>query len=139
LDILAKTIVAEAASEPLDGQVGVAWVAKNRSRLWNRTIREICLQPKQFSCWNQDSKTASPVLLRRMAACSVDTSPEYLAAVGVAASVMVGTIPDPTLGSTHYHTVDAPPGAAEWPPYWAKAPNMIPTVRIHAHQFYKET
>jgi spore germination cell wall hydrolase CwlJ-like protein len=56
VNYLAATLVGEARGEPIEGQVGVANVILNRARASNVSIKEICLAPEQFSCWNhQDS------------------------------------------------------------------------------------
>uniref|UniRef100_A0A336MH48 CSON001617 protein n=1 Tax=Culicoides sonorensis TaxID=179676 RepID=A0A336MH48_CULSO len=56
LDVFAKTVYAEARGEPEEGQRWVAWVIKNRADMkrdyWGYTIKEVCLKPGQFECWN---------------------------------------------------------------------------------------
>lgn len=56
IDILARTIYGEARGEPWEGKIAVAWVVRNRAERggwWGDTIREVCLKPWQFSCWNE--------------------------------------------------------------------------------------
>lgn len=55
LDVMTATVWGEARGEERIGQVAVAWVIRNRAenpRWWGRNIREVCLKPYQFSCWN---------------------------------------------------------------------------------------
>jgi spore germination cell wall hydrolase CwlJ-like protein len=52
--IFAATLYAECRGEPAEGQRWVAWVIKNRAR-HGRSIREVCLAPAQFECWNSGS------------------------------------------------------------------------------------
>lgn len=51
------TIVGEARGEPIEGQIAVGWVIKNR-QLHNpnryRDYRDVCFEHLQFSCWNED-------------------------------------------------------------------------------------
>ena len=55
--VFAKTIYAEARGEPEEGQRWVAWVIKNRAGInksyWGgNQIKNVCLHPGQFECWN---------------------------------------------------------------------------------------
>ena len=55
IEALTLTIFGEARGEPLEGKAAVASVVMNRVKHPDRfadTIRGVCLQPKQFSCWN---------------------------------------------------------------------------------------
>ena len=55
-DVVIETICYEAMSEPLEGQVAVARVIRNRAVNRRLTFEEVCLQPYQFSCWNKGTK-----------------------------------------------------------------------------------
>jgi hypothetical protein len=53
-EALTLTIWGEARGEPLEGKAAVASVIINRTKHPDRfadTIRDVCLQPRQFSCW----------------------------------------------------------------------------------------
>ncbi|MDZ8119355.1 cell wall hydrolase [Pontiella agarivorans] len=50
--IVSYTIYAEARGEDYEGKRAVASVIATRARLLRRTMAEICLHEKQFSCWN---------------------------------------------------------------------------------------
>lgn len=50
---LVATVWGEARGEPIKGQIAVAQVIKNRSIKKKRSIKDIVLEPKQFSCWNK--------------------------------------------------------------------------------------
>lgn len=52
--ILTKTLLGEARGEGREGMIAVAAVIKQRMINRKMTLREVCLQPKQFSCWNSD-------------------------------------------------------------------------------------
>ncbi|MEI6890892.1 MAG: cell wall hydrolase [Pontiella sp.] len=57
--ILSYTLYAEARGEPYAGQKAVASVIHTRSRKLNLPMVDVCLQTKQFSCWNSLSKVPS--------------------------------------------------------------------------------
>ncbi|WP_372798074.1 cell wall hydrolase [Pontiella sp.] len=50
--IVSYTIYAEARGEPYEGKRAVASVIATRALMLRRTMAEICLHEKQFSCWN---------------------------------------------------------------------------------------
>ena len=57
LIVMAKTMWGEARGEGYNGLVAVGWVIQNRCERggwFGNTIREVCLKPYQFSCWNND-------------------------------------------------------------------------------------
>lgn len=49
---MAVTVYGEARGEPLEGQVAVAYVIRNRAATRKQTISEVVHAPFQFSCWN---------------------------------------------------------------------------------------
>ncbi|CAG0903292.1 unnamed protein product [Darwinula stevensoni] len=56
-EIVKKTIYAEARGEPLEGQIWVAWVIRNRAdanrSYWGGSrLDDVCKKPGQFECWN---------------------------------------------------------------------------------------
>jgi N-acetylmuramoyl-L-alanine amidase len=54
LSALRLTIYGEARGEPVEGQIAVGCVIRNRreSGRWGDTFRAVCLAASQFSCWN---------------------------------------------------------------------------------------
>lgn len=50
--VVAKTILGEARGESKQAMKAVAAVIKVRAKERNMSYREVCLQRKQFSCWN---------------------------------------------------------------------------------------
>lgn len=62
LNYLVCTVYGEARGEPIEGQIAVANVIKNRAYASQKTYKDICLAPRQFSCWNQDDPNRSSVL-----------------------------------------------------------------------------
>jgi N-acetylmuramoyl-L-alanine amidase len=64
-EILALTLWGEARGETAEGQIAVANVITNRFRRQlgrYKTIKDVCLEPKQFSCWNKDDPNREKML-----------------------------------------------------------------------------
>lgn len=133
IDVLARTVWAEARGEQLAGQAAVAWVVKNRSRdakrRWPRTIAEVCKQRLQFSCWNPGDPN-----LQKLLTVTLDVE-SFARAHGIVTLVLANEIRDYSKGANHYHTTKAPHGAQHWPPTWAVA--MEKTAQIGAHEFLR--
>ncbi len=55
-DIVTLTIAYESSGEPFEAQVQVANVIRTRAIERGLTPQQVCLQPKQFSCWNKGAK-----------------------------------------------------------------------------------
>lgn len=119
IELLALLIAAEADNQPLDGKVAVACVPVERLRRgrWGRTLRQVILQPYQFSTFNGSHwkrfgiRIGAHIMLAELAINNLCNSP--------------------TNGATHYHTADILP-------VWAKSPAMIRRGQIGAHLFYQE-
>lgn len=61
LNYLFCTLFGEARGEPIEGIIAVANVIKNRAYAAQKVYKEICLAPKQFSCWNVDDPNYSQI------------------------------------------------------------------------------
>jgi hypothetical protein len=94
-DLAIRTIVGEAAREPILGQLGVAQVIKNRIRdgSYGKTAGEVVLAPKQFTPW---STRASELLAIR------PDNPAYQQAALAWQAVKGGTVPDVTGGALNF-------------------------------------
>lgn len=121
--ILALAIYREARSEPVAGKLAVGHVILNRVRdsRWPDTVRDVILQPKQFSAFNKND-SQSTVFPK------ADNDAAWEACVAAAQQVLGGD-PDITNGSNHYFadTID--------PPDWANPSKH--TLTIAHHIFYK--
>ncbi len=126
LTVLAMTILGEAEGECDLGKLAVGWVVRNRSMdlRWPETAKEVCLQRKQFSCWNQ----GSPRLKAMKAPTKWTTERAWEECFLAAVSAEYGMGIDPTNGANHYHTTSVEP-------YWAN--NDMVTLRLGDHIFYK--
>lgn len=124
-EILAKTVYLEARGEPTDGWRGVAFVIMNRAKLnkayWGgRLVRDVCLKPYQFECWNPEQNH------------TIDDSSLYKRIKQITDLIYdKKDLDDPTSGSDHYNN----PSIENPPPDWTK--NCNKTVKIENHQFYK--
>ncbi len=134
--VLALTCWGEARGEPRDGQIAVCWVIKNRAAYRRQTIQEVCLAKAQFSCWWGEDANAQALRRRaqRVLAGDIVPDPSWLTLLTLAYQVLVGIIPDPTLGGDHYLTQTLYEG--EDCPAWAKT--MPVAVHIGAHVFLKD-
>lgn len=133
---MALTVWAESRSEPVEGQVAVAWVIKNRAARRRQTIQKVCLAPWQFSCWWEDSKNAGLLALRaeRMLEGRIMPEPKWLELLQRCHQVLIGAIPDPTGFADHYLTTSL--YQSEDAPAWAR---VLPvTVTIGRHTFLKD-
>jgi len=107
-----ETIIYESASEPLEGQIEVSKVIRNRARLRRKTFTEIVFQKKQFSCNNH--------LKNRREYSILEWNTAYKAWLLSIVSKSKATM---------YHTVDSKP-------YWVDSCEYLYTIKNH--KFYKE-
>lgn len=101
--IMALTLYYEAAGESFAGKEAVASVIWNRSHGDVDAIEDVCLTPKQFSCWNPGGKA--------LAAYAGETMPKGKAwadCKAIALRTIHGTF-KPTGQWTHYHTTAVNP------------------------------
>ena len=131
VDVMAKTLYGEARGENLSGIEAVACVIMNRHKVasskgdywWGKTVKEICLKPFQFSCWNIGDPN-----FKKIRAVPAD-DPVFDMCLRVSQRAMLGFLPDITHGATHYHTKTSHPA-------WAR--HLIPVEEIGNHLFYRE-
>jgi spore germination cell wall hydrolase CwlJ-like protein len=126
LEILARTIYGEARGELYEygivSLIAVANVALNRRRKnFASTIRDVCLAPLQFSCWNKNDPNLDKVK-NVTADCCIFRKCLY-----VAENVLEDRWPDLTDGCDHYHNRDLKP-------YWAAY--LKPKRIFGRHYFY---
>lgn len=147
----AATLVGEARGEGYEGMQAVINVAVNRLdspvTWWHRqdgdgipddTLAAVCLDPLQFSCWN-DGKQRGKKKDPNYDSCLSLADPErffdnlaipaYARAVSIVLRALHGDLPDITKGSTHYH-------AKAINPSWAKGKN--PALALRNHLFYND-
>lgn len=128
IEIMAKTIYGEARGEysknGLKALEAVGHVIMNRSVAASANISDVCLKPKQFSCWNRNDPN------RKIIEGLTITDPIYRICFIVAKAIICGEIHDITGGANHYYST-----RSKTVPYWAKGKKS--TVKIGNHIFFK--
>ena len=115
-DIVAATLILEAGGEYATGSMeAVNEVIRNRAAKRKLTTRQVCLQRKQFSCWNSGRIDQLLAKAKR--------HPRFSEAM----AIVNGSDTNYT-GADHYH-------ADYCNPYWASS--MKKTCVIGKHIFYK--
>ena len=104
LTMLALCVWGEARGEPNLGKSAVAHVVMNRWRLgtFGKTLRDVLLKPKQFSCFNADDPNRKKML-------KIKASETWNQCFNAALGAYGGIDTDPTGGATHYCRVDSNP------------------------------
>ena len=127
-DLVIRTLIGEAAREPIEGQAAVVGVIRNRmneGRYGGKTAADVVLAPKQFEPW----QTRRSELL----SYSPD-SPVYKRAASVVDGVFGGQIPDYSGGATHFLNPDIVMQRRGGSlPAWANGE----TARIGGHAFFR--
>ena len=125
VDVLARTLWAEARGEGVTGMRAVACVVRNRAnnpRWWGRSIVDVCLKPWQFSCWNHNDPNRAKLL-------SVGQSDrQFQQALDAARETVAGRLPDLTRRADHYHTKAVRP-------LWSRG--VTPVVTLGNHVFFR--
>ena len=96
--IVAATILAEARGEGETGMKAVGQVILNRSRGRNLPCEAVCLQPWQFSCWNN----TKPVL-RQIEGLMSESEAATSCALAIAAFICSGVDVLPCFSYNHYY------------------------------------
>ena len=117
MDIVASTLILEAGGEYHEGSMqAVHEVIVNRSHQRKLASWEVCLQRKQFSCWNSGKINKLVAKAKR--------HPRWREAMAIIQSPLTNY----AKGADHYH-------ADYCDPYWNK--HMKVTAKIGRHIFYK--
>ncbi|VAX02315.1 hypothetical protein MNBD_GAMMA20-1854 [hydrothermal vent metagenome] len=129
LRCLALNIYFEARSEPINGQLAVAFVTINRveDRRYPKTLCGVVWQKRQFS-WTHDGKSDRPQEQRAWKQAQMVA--RFIFTKYLALPEKVRRIMDRTNGALHYYA----PKLAD--PYWAKA--KVVTFAIGGHVFLVE-
>lgn len=98
MDIVPLTIWREARGEGPEGMLAVACVIRNRAskpKWWNADPERVCLQRRQFSCWNDSDAN-------RDLYPSAGDAPTWTQAVNAWKLANDGQTADPTNGACFY-------------------------------------
>jgi spore germination cell wall hydrolase CwlJ-like protein len=109
-DVLLATMAwGEARGEQPPGILAVMWVAKNRSDKRNRALKDVLLQPRQFSCFNPGDPNYEKLFAARV------LEPEaWGVCLGISRLLLGGHTLDPTGGALNFYSHSIPP------PRWAR-------------------
>lgn len=110
IEVLALTIYGEARGEPVEGQIAVGNVIRNRvaAASFNTTkesYRTICLKEHQFSCWNETDP--NKIILFELAEKLISGLKfpfEMRQQVWVAKGIVSGDVKDNTKNAKNYLT-----------------------------------
>ncbi|MFO0147886.1 MAG: cell wall hydrolase, partial [Microcystis sp.] len=113
------------------GKIGVGYTVINRVSIaqargdywWGNTIREVCLKPYQYSCWNANDPSRAVIIAVRPGNRIFDRC------LVIARQVIDRAIANPVRRSTHYYATYI---AA---PDWTRGKN--PYVQLGVHKFYE--
>lgn len=126
IDIMARTLYGEARGElmkfGLAPIIAIANVILNRyKKNFAKTIKDVCLAPKQFSCWNKNDPNYKKIT------AVTEEDMIFRKCLLVAENVLDEKYPDITDGCDHYHTNYVKP-------YWAAY--LQPKCTFGSHCFY---
>lgn len=128
---IALTVWQEAAGEPWEGKLAVAWSIVNRMRdgRWPSSASDVVFQPLQFSAWNADSPTRM-----RLDEIRPD-NPVWADCYKAACAAYFGLSGDPTRGANHYLNAQVVLSASGRLPSWYSEDKV--TASIGRHRFLR--
>ena len=141
--VLALTLWGEARGEELEGRVAVGCVIRNRVIVpqFPDTIKDVCLQPWQFSCWRPEGGGENYRLVISLAhrltendavKSTIPTDAIWLETLWLTEGLMNGIVRDRIGGANHYLTRTLWETA---PPKWTQG--QRPVAFVQRHVFFK--
>lgn len=125
IEVIALTLIGEARGEPIEGQVAVGSVIRNRLHSPSKyiTYKDVCLAPNQFSCWNPTDKNYPYLieLANKMVMGQKLEDPYLRQCLLVAQGIYDWAIRDNTSGAKHYLSNALYSNVTDRPK-WAKFP-----------------
>lgn len=135
-EIVGLTIIGEARGEPIEGQVAVGSVIRNRlhhSPAKYKKYYDVCLEPLQFSCWNKYDPNYQTLM--ELAVKLLDGTPlvdiHLRQCMLIARGIVSWDIKDNTRGARNYMTTEL--YQSETRPSWAKDAT---NVRVYGNQTF---
>lgn len=138
--LLTLTLYGETRGEPIEGQIAVGCVIRNRVQIgrWGASYAKVCLAPWQFSCWRPEGgrdNYETVIEAAQMLAKSTTLPDDALLrqCAWVAQGVIGAWILDTVREATHYYAPAAmvPAGSV---PKWAI--NLTPVAKKGQHLFF---
>lgn len=137
LGALAANIYFEAADQPIDGQIAVAWVTLNRIKYFNNSSIQGAVKNAKLDYLGQPIKDKCHFswycdgdMIKIIKADDISQT-AFTNAINIANSVINKNIKDPTGGATHYCTLSVEK-STWWVPYMKKGTRKV----IGDHVFY---
>lgn len=134
---MAVTIMYEARSETMRGQLAVGHVINNRFKYDEScdSISEVVKEPYQFSVWNKNDPNYPKIVgMQLYPDNATDVSQkEYAIAWKVAVDVLTGNTKDPTNGATMYLN----PKKVDIKPEWFKVCTSKQVIGEHTFCYYE--
>lgn len=130
IKMMTLCLYGEGRGERIEGQVAIGSVIINRTKLSRKTVKSVCLQAKQFSCFNSSDTNSS--ILEEIAMDwdkHIESDKALRQCYWVAKGLIEGWIKGNVKNATHYHHVDSNP-------VWAAKIEKL--MKIGNHQFYFE-
>lgn len=128
--VLALCIWGEARGEPIEGQIAVGCVVRNRAERSGHDWWAVCLAPKQFSCFNETDPNYPKI--QRAADLLVEHTPTPILAqaLWIATGVIHHDVMDNTHGAQNYLTTGLL--QSERAPSWAVNRPILATIGAHS-------
>lgn len=128
-EIVGLTIIGEARGEAIESQVGVGCVIRNRldhNPSKYRNYADVCLEPKQFSCWNLNDPNYQVLinLANKQIRGDIMTDVSLRQCMWIADGIVSRIVKDNTNGALNYLN-RALFGDSEKRPDWANKPKNI--------------
>ena len=106
-EVLGLTIYGEARGEPIEGQIAVGCIIRNRMNTGKyTTYKEVCLEEKQFSCWNENDPNYPMLIdiMNKLAREETVTDLHLKQCLYIAAGIKSHILSDNTNNAHHYMT-----------------------------------
>jgi N-acetylmuramoyl-L-alanine amidase len=136
LEVLSLTIIGEARGEPIESQVGVGSVVRNRlygNQIRYKNYKDVVFEKLQFSCWNANDPNR-PVLIelaeKMIHGQIVDIHLKQC--IWVASGIVKWEIKDNTKGALHYIETGLFNDAMKRPSWARNAKNEL----VHGHHTF---
>ncbi|MCK9432831.1 MAG: cell wall hydrolase [Candidatus Omnitrophica bacterium] len=120
--VLALTLIGEAEGEAWKGKCAVADVIYNRAAASGRTLKDECLRPRQFSCWNGEA--AQRRLVNRTADGTLINDQSWKDCLMIARRMASGAW-RPGIKADHYYNPDL------CSPSWAQDMRFVAVIGNH--------
>jgi spore germination cell wall hydrolase CwlJ-like protein len=133
-EALTLVIWGESRGSPIEEQIGVAMVVRNRfltHYLGAQSISEVCVAHEQFSAWQDEAAAmlAEEEMLTGDPSLAHHADPVIKRCLEIARATIAGTLADNTgPGANHYWAVSIPT------PYWAKD---VPSILLGTQRFVR--